>query len=156
MKQWVFSQVSRFSSEPPILSFESLIQSGGSSSLILESPPSGMNSSRSENPQIDVLHFPPFVLGFIPIFVLDESHRQIWDNPSSFGNQSSVNYSFEIGLRFFVLLFVSWVGFWCYIAFNVCALSHSLKHPGAWIYLRCFRPTCLVFSSTHGDYVDDF
>jgi len=26
------------------------------------------------NPQIDILHFPPFVLGFITIFVLDEFH----------------------------------------------------------------------------------
>ena len=74
MKICVFSQVSRFSLEPPILIFESLIQSGGSSSLILEPPPSGMNFSRSENPQIDILHFPPFVLGFITIFVLDEFH----------------------------------------------------------------------------------
>jgi len=74
MKIWVFSQVSRFSPDPPILIFESLIQSGGSSSLILEPPPSGVNSSRSKNPQIDILHFPPFVLGFIPIFVLDEFH----------------------------------------------------------------------------------
>jgi len=66
MKIWVFSQVSRFSSEPPILIFKSPIQSGGSSSLILEPPPSGVISSRSENPQIDVFHFPLFVLGFIP------------------------------------------------------------------------------------------
>jgi len=64
-------------SEPPILIFESLIQNGRSSSLILEPPPSGVNSSRSKNPQIDVLHFPSFVLGFIPIFVLDEFHPKI-------------------------------------------------------------------------------
>jgi len=83
MKIWVFSQVSRFSSEPPILIFESPIQSGGSSSLILEPPPSGVNSSRSENPQIDVFIFPLFILGFIPIPVQDEIHLQIWDGPSS-------------------------------------------------------------------------
>ena len=45
MKIWVCSQVSRFSSEPPILIFESPMQSGGSSSLILEPPPSGVISS---------------------------------------------------------------------------------------------------------------
>jgi len=66
MTIWVFSQVSRFSSEPPTLIFESPIQSSGSSSLILEPPQSGVISSRSENPQIDVFQFSLFVLGFIP------------------------------------------------------------------------------------------
>ena len=49
-KNWVFSQVSRFSLEPLVLIFESLIQSGRSSSLILEPPPSGVASFCSENP----------------------------------------------------------------------------------------------------------
>jgi len=51
MKIWVFSQVSRFSLEPPILIFESPIQSGGSFSLILESSPSGVISPVPQNPQ---------------------------------------------------------------------------------------------------------
>jgi len=52
-----------------------------------------VNSSRSESPQINVFHFPPFVLGFISIFVLDEFHPQIRDDPSSYGNQSSIGFS---------------------------------------------------------------
>jgi len=83
MKQWVFSQVSRFSFEPPILIFEFPIQSGESSSLILEPPSSGVISSRSAKPSIDVLHFFPFRLGFIPIFVQDEIQPQIRDDHSS-------------------------------------------------------------------------
>jgi len=64
-----------FSSEQPILIFESLIQSGGSSSLILEPPPSGVISSHSEkNPQSTSSIFPHFVLGFVPIFVIDKFH----------------------------------------------------------------------------------
>jgi len=47
--------------------------SGGSSSLILESPPSGVISFRSaKTPNRRPPFFPLFVLGFIPIFVLDE------------------------------------------------------------------------------------
>jgi len=97
LKIWVFSQVSRFSSESPILIFESPIQSGGSSSLILEPSPSGVISSRSENPQIDVFpFFTFFVLRFIPIFVPDEFSPQIQDDPSSYGNQSSVGFSLSM------------------------------------------------------------
>jgi len=83
MKQWVFSQVSSFSSEPPILIFESLIQSGGSSSLILESPPSGVISFRSVKTPIDVLHFPPFHFRVHTHFRSRWISPQIRDGPSS-------------------------------------------------------------------------
>jgi len=86
MKQRVFSQVLRFSSEPPILIFESPIQSGESSSLFLESPPSGVNSSRFENPQIDVLHFFPIHSRVHIHFRSRRISPQIRGNPSSFGN----------------------------------------------------------------------
>jgi len=59
MKQWVFSQVLRFSSEPPVPIFESLIQGGGSSSLILEPLLSGWFPPILQTPKIDVLQFFP-------------------------------------------------------------------------------------------------
>ena len=85
--------------------------------------------------------FSPFVLGFIPILVLDEFPPQIRDVPSSSRNQSSVDsrsirFSFN-SFQIFVLLVVLVLWFWCYGAFSVCALSHSLKQLGAWISLPC-------------------
>jgi len=56
-EKWVFSQVLRFSLELAILIFESPIQSGRSSSHILEPPLSGVLSSYSTIPPNEILQF---------------------------------------------------------------------------------------------------
>jgi len=47
-----------------------------------------------------VLLFPPFVLWFIPNFIWDPNSLQIWDDPTSYCNQSLV-VLFRVRFRFF-------------------------------------------------------
>ena len=109
MKIWVFSQVSRFSSDPLILIFESSIQSGGSSLLILEHHPSGVISSRSEKIPDRRPPFSPFRSRVRTHFCSRRISPQIWDDPTSYGNQRSVGFlprfGFSSSFCFSVLVF---------------------------------------------------
>jgi len=83
MKQWVFSQVSRFSSEPPILIFESLIQSADLPHLSWNLLQVAWFSSIRQKPPIDVHHFPPFRFRVHTHFRSRWISPQIRDGPSS-------------------------------------------------------------------------
>jgi len=78
-----------------------------------------------KNPQIDVLHFPPFRFRVHTHFRSRRISSQIRDDPSSSGNQSSVGFSslrilFSLGL-FFVFFCV-----WCSRSSFSCTLPYWL------------------------------